>query len=74
MSSKHRGVEGALLLTAEAEADFYQCAVACGGYLVDPDEAALHSAVRNIIAECEAILEAVQRPDNIIQDVPGRYL
>ena len=73
MSSKRLPVPFTVELTDEAEADFYRCAVACGGYPVDRDKAALHSAVRNVIAECEAILEAVKEPDNIIQDVPGRY-
>ena len=75
MSSKRLPVLLTVELTEEAEAEFYRCAIACGGYPVDRDGAALHSAVRNVIAEAEAILEAVKEPDNIIQDhVPGRYL
>ena len=73
MSSERLPVPFTVELTDEAEETLRLHAVRCGGYPVDRDRAALHSAVRNVIAECEAILEAVKEPDNIIQDVPGRY-
>lgn len=69
-------IRGVVELTADAEAALQREAEGCGGYPVDADVAALHSAAHNLIAECEAVLEAVGTSRRrIIQDrVPQRHV
>lgn len=62
-------------LTADAEAALRRTVECLGGYAVDPDVAALCSTANNFLADCEAVLEAVDiSRGNIIQDrVPREH-